>query len=119
MKVITAIIKPFKADEVCQALATLNVSGLTITEVKGYGRPKGAKFFPGDESVGNFLPRIRLEVAVAGDQVEKTLATIKAAVRTGQIADGYIFWTPREPAGNRRTDVPDSAAVKFRFVRWS
>jgi len=111
MKVITAIIKPFKVDEVCQALATLNVSGLTLTEVKGYGRPKGAKFFPGDESVVNFLPRIRLEVAVAGDQVEKTLATIKAAVRTGQIGDGYIFVTPLEHAVNIRTDETDSAAI--------
>jgi nitrogen regulatory protein P-II 2 len=110
MKVITAIIKPFRVDEVCQALATLNVSGLTITEVKGYGRPKGTKFVPG-ESVVNFLPRIRLEVAVADDQVEKVLATIRTVVRTGQIGDGYIFVTPLEHAVNIRTDETDSAAI--------
>jgi nitrogen regulatory protein P-II 2 len=111
MKVITAIIKHFKLDAVCQALSTLDVSGMTITEVKGYGRPRGAEFFPGAEPGVNFLPRIRLEVAVASDQVDKVVAAIKAAVRTGQIGDGKIFVTPLEHAVNIRTEETDSLAI--------
>jgi nitrogen regulatory protein P-II 2 len=111
MKVVTAFIKQFKVDEVCRALSTLDITGITITEIKGFGRPKGTEFFPGADSVLNFLPRIRLEVAVASDQVEKTVAVIKAAVRTGQIGDGKIFVTPLEHAVDIRTDETDSQTI--------
>ena len=111
MKVITAFIKHFRVDEVCLALSKLDITGITITEVKGFGRPRGTEFYPGDESVLNFLPRIRLEVAVASDQVERTVAAIKAAVRTGQIGDGKIFVTPLEHAVDIRTDETDSQTI--------
>jgi nitrogen regulatory protein P-II 2 len=111
MKVVTAFIKHFKLDEVCQALAALDITGITVTEVKGFGRPRGTKFFPGAEPVVNFLPRIRLEVAVASDQVEKTVAAIKSAVRTGQIGDGKIFVTPLEHAVDIRNDQTDSQTI--------
>jgi nitrogen regulatory protein P-II 2 len=111
MKVITAFIKHYKVDEVCRALSTLDITGITITEVKGFGRPRDAEFFPGAESVLNFLPRVRLEVAVASDLVEKTVATIKAAVRTGQVGDGKIFVTPLEHAVDIRNDETDSLTI--------
>jgi nitrogen regulatory protein P-II 2 len=111
MKVVTAFIKHFKVDEVCRALSTLDITGITITEIKGFGRPRGTEFFPGTEAVLNFLPRIRLEVAVASDQIEKTVAVIKAAVRTGQIGDGKIFVTPLEHAVDIRTDETDSQTI--------
>jgi len=107
MKVITAIIKHFRINEVCDALAALGVSGITLGEVKGWGRPRDAE----PEPVLNFLPRIRLDVAVADDQVEKVVATIKAAVRTGQIGDGKILVTPLEHAVNIRTNETDSRAI--------
>ena len=93
------------------ALSKLDITGITITEVKGFGRPRGTKFFPGDESVVNFLPRIRLEVGVASDQVERTVAAIKTAVRTGQIGDGKIFVTPLEHAVDIQTDETDSQTI--------
>jgi nitrogen regulatory protein P-II 2 len=93
MRVVTAFIKHFRVQEVCQALSKLDITGITITEVKGFGRPRGAEFFPGAEPMMNFLPRIRLEVAVPSELVEKTVAAIKGAVRTGQIGDGKIFVT--------------------------
>ena len=111
MKVVTAFIKHFKVDEVCLALSRLNITGITITEIKGFGRPRGTEFFPGAESVLNFLPRIRLEVAVASDLVEKTVAAIKVAVRTGQIGDGKIFVTPLEHAVDIRTDETDFQTI--------
>jgi nitrogen regulatory protein P-II 2 len=111
MKVVTAFIKHFRVDDVCLALSKLDVTGITITEVKGFGRPRGTEFFPGAEPVLHFLPRIRLEVAVASDQVEKTVAAIKAAVRTGQIGDGKIFVTPLEHAVDIRSDETDSKTI--------
>jgi nitrogen regulatory protein P-II 2 len=107
VKIITAIIKHFRLDELCEALSALGVSGMTIMDVKGYGRLKGAE----PEPVVNFLPRVRLDVAVADDQVEKVVAAIKAAVRTGQIGDGKIFVTALEHAVNIRTDETDSHAI--------
>ncbi|HLH97919.1 MAG TPA: P-II family nitrogen regulator [Xanthobacteraceae bacterium] len=111
MKVVTAFIKHFRLQEVCQALSRLDITGITITEIKGFGRPRGTEFFPGDEPVLNFLPRIRLEVAVADDLVEKTLAAIKGAVRTGQIGDGKIFVTPLEHAVDIRNDDTDAQTI--------
>ncbi len=101
----------FKVDEVCRALSTPDITGITITEIKGFGRPRGTEFFPGADSVLNFLPTIRLEVAVASDQVENTVAVIRAAVRTGQIGDGKIFVTPLEHAVDIRTDETDSQTI--------
>src|SRR6516162_6991389 len=100
MKVITAFIKHFRVNQVCLALSKLDITGITITEVKGFGRPRGTEFFPGDESVVNFLPRIRLEVGVASDQVERTVAAIKAAVRTGQIGDEILTPQPVIASGD-------------------
>jgi nitrogen regulatory protein P-II 2 len=111
MKVVTAFIKHYRLEEVCQALSKLDITGITITDVKGFGRPRGTEFFPGAEPVVNFLPRIRLEVAVPSELVEKTVAAIKGAVRTGQIGDGKIFVTPLEHAVNIRTDEADSDAI--------
>ena len=111
MKVITAFIKHFRLDDVCLALSKLDITGITITEVKGFGRPRGTEFFPGGEPVVNFLPRIRLEVAVPSERVEETLAAIKGAVRTGQLGDGKIFVTPLEHAVDIRTDEMDSQTI--------
>lgn len=111
MKVITAFIKHFRLNDVCLALSKLDITGITITEVKGFGRPRGTEFFPGDEPVVNFLPKIRLEVAVPSELVEQTLAAIKGAVRTGQLGDGKIFVTPLEHAVDIRTDEMDSQTI--------
>lgn len=111
MKVVTAFIKQFRLEQVCQALSKLDITGITITEVKGFGRRRGTEFFPGDEHVVNFLPRIRLEVAVASELVDKTVAAIKGAVRTGQIGDGKIFVTPLEHALDIQTDETDSQTI--------
>ena len=107
MKVVTAIIKHFRLNDVCDALSALGVSGMTIMEVKGYGRPRDAE----PEPMVNFLPRVRLDVAVAEEQVEKVVTTIKTAVRTGQIGDGKIFVTPLDHAVNIRTDEIDARAI--------
>jgi len=111
MKVVTAFIKNFRVQEVCQALSKLDITGITITEVKGFGRPRGTEFFPGAEPMMNFRPRIRLEVAVPSELVEKTVAAIKGAVRTGQIGDGKIFVTPLEHAVDIQTDKTDSQTI--------
>jgi nitrogen regulatory protein P-II 2 len=112
IKLVVAIIKHFKLDEVCQALSTLNVSGMTIMEVKGYGRQKGrTENYQGAESTVIFLPKIRLEVVVASDQVEKTVAAITAAARTGQIGDGKIFVASLDHAVRIRTGEIDSHAI--------
>jgi nitrogen regulatory protein P-II 2 len=111
MKVVTAFIKHFRLEDVCQALSRLDITGITITEVKGFGRPRGTAFFPGDEQVVNFLPRIRLEVAVASELVEATVAAIKGAVRTGQVGDGKIFVTPLEHAVDIQNDAADSQTI--------
>ena len=111
MKVVTAFIKHFRLEKVCQALSKLDITGITITEIKGFGRPRGAKFFPGDEPVVNFVPRLRLEVAVPSELVEKTVAAIKRAVRTGQLGDGKIFVTPLEHAVDIQTDEINSQTI--------
>jgi nitrogen regulatory protein P-II 2 len=111
MKVITAFIKHYRLEDVCQALSKLDITGITVTEVKGFGRPRGTAFFPGADPVVNFLPRIRLEVAVADALVEKTVAAIKGAVRTGQVGDGKIFVTPLEHAVDIRTDETNAQTI--------
>jgi nitrogen regulatory protein P-II 1 len=104
MKQITAIVKPFKLDEVREALSELGASGLTVTEVKGFGRQKGhTELYRGAEYVVDFLPKIRIDVVVAADQVELMIEAIVRAARTGKIGDGKIFVTPVEQAVRIRT----------------
>jgi nitrogen regulatory protein P-II 2 len=112
MKLIIAIIKPFKLDDVRQALSGLGINGMTVTEVKGYGRQKGhTEIYRGAEYVINFLPKVRVEVAIASDRVEKTIDAIAAAARTGQIGDGKIFVTEVEHALRIRTGETDDDAL--------
>ena len=111
MKLVVAIIKPFKLDEVRQALTTIGVHGMTVTEVKGYGRQKGhTEIYRGAEYVVNFLPKLRIEIAVASDVADKAVEVITANARTGQIGDGKIFVTPIEQVVRIRTgEVNDDA----------
>ncbi|WYX59989.1 P-II family nitrogen regulator [Achromobacter xylosoxidans] len=112
MKQVTAIIKPFKLDEVREALAEVGVSGLTVTEVKGFGRQKGhTELYRGAEYVVDFLPKIRVEVVLPDDQVEAAIEAVVKAARTGKIGDGKIFVTPVEQAIRIRT----GRATKRRF----
>ena len=100
MKLVTAIIKPFKLDAVRDALLAMGVHGMTITEVKGYGRQKGhTEIYRGAEYAVNFLPKIRVEVAVASDQADDVVEAIGVAAKTGQIGDGKIFVDPDRPGG--------------------
>ena len=92
MKLITAIIKPFKLDEVREALSAIGVQGLTVTEVKGFGRQKGhTELYRGAEYVVDFLPKVKIEAAVADDVVDRVIEAIETAARTGKIGDGKIF----------------------------
>jgi nitrogen regulatory protein P-II 2 len=112
MKLVVAIIKPFKLDEVRQALTALGVSGMTVTEVKGYGRQKGhTEVYRGAEYVVNFLPKLRIEIAVASDLADRAVEAITASARTGQIGDGKIFVTPIDRALRIRTGETDSDAL--------
>jgi nitrogen regulatory protein P-II 2 len=112
MKLIIAIIKPFKLDEVRQALTGLGVSGMTVTEVKGYGRQKGhTEIYRGAEYTVNFLPKLRVEVAVPTEQVDRAVEAITAGARTGQIGDGKIFVTALDHARRIRTGETDSDAL--------
>jgi nitrogen regulatory protein P-II 2 len=112
MKLIIAIIKPFKLDEVRQALSGLGVSGMTVTEVKGYGRQKGhTEIYRGAEYTVNFLPKLRVEVAVPADQVDRAVEAISTGARTGQIGDGKIFVTALDHARRIRTGETDSDAL--------
>ncbi len=112
MKLVTAIIKPFKLEEVRDALLAIGVHGLTITEVKGYGRQKGhTEIYRGAEYAVNFLPKIRIEVAVAAEEADKVVEAIGAAAKTGQIGDGKIFVTPIDQALRIRTGETDIDAL--------
>ena len=112
MKQVTAIIKPCKLDEVREALAEVGVSGLTVTEVKGFGRQKGhTELYRGAEYVVDFLPKIRVEVVLPDDQVEAAIEAVVKAARTGKIGDGKIFVTPVEQAIRIRTGESDEEAL--------
>ena len=112
MKLVVAIIKPFKLDEVRQALTAIGVHGMTVTEVKGYGRQKGhTEIYRGAEYVVNFLPKLRIEIAVDSDVADKAVAVITTNARTGQIGDGKIFVTPIDHALRIRTGETDSDAL--------
>jgi nitrogen regulatory protein P-II 2 len=112
MKIVMAIIKPFKLEEVRDALTGIGVHGLTVTEVKGYGRQKGhTEIYRGAEYAVNFLPKLKIEVAVATDQVKKVIAAVTAAAKTGQIGDGKIFVYPIDHAVRIRTGETDADAL--------
>ena len=112
MKLITSIIKPFKLDEVREALAEVGVTGLTVTEVKGFGRQKGhTELYRGAEYVVDFLPKVKVEVAVKDDDVERCVDAIVKAARTGKIGDGKIFITTVERVIRIRTGELDDDAV--------
>ena len=112
MKQVTAIIKPFKLDEVREALAEVGVNGLTVTEVKGFGRQKGhTELYRGAEYVVDFLPKIRVEMVVADEAVERVIEAIVRAARTGKIGDGKIFVTSVEQAIRIRTSESGDAAL--------
>ena len=104
MKLITAIIKPFKLDEVREALSAIGVQGLTVTEVKGFGRQKGhTELYRGAEYVVDFLPKVKVEAAVADDMVDRVIEAIETAARTGKIGDGKIFVSPLDQVVRIRT----------------
>jgi nitrogen regulatory protein P-II 2 len=112
MKLVVAIIKPFKLDEVREALTAIGVTGMTVTEVKGYGRQKGhTEVYRGAEYVVNFLPKLRIEIGVASEMADKAVEVITASARTGQIGDGKIFVTPIDRALRIRTGETDSDAL--------
>jgi len=104
MRIVTAIIKPFKLDEVRQALSDMGIRGITVTEVKGFGRQKGhTELYRGAEYVVDFLPKVKVEAAVDATQVEHVIEAIENAARTGKIGDGKIFVTVLEQAVRIRT----------------
>jgi len=112
MKKITAIIKPFKLDEVREALAEVGVTGLTVTEVKGFGRQKGhTELYRGAEYVVDFLPKVKVEVIIAGTAVEAAIDAVVRAARTGRIGDGKIFVSDVEQVVRIRTGETGEAAV--------
>ncbi len=112
MKKIEAIIKPFKLDEVREALSEVGVTGLTVTEVKGFGRQKGhTELYRGAEYVVDFLPKIKIEVVVSDGSVEQAIEAIIKSARTGKIGDGKIFVTPVEQIVRIRTGETDESAI--------
>jgi nitrogen regulatory protein P-II 2 len=112
MKLVIAIIKPFKLDEVRDALTRIGVQGMTLSEVKGYGRQKGhTEIYRGAEYAVNFLPKLRIEIAVASDQLDRVVDALTTAAKTGQIGDGKIFVTPIDQAVRIRTGETDAAAL--------
>ncbi|HXS03451.1 MAG TPA: P-II family nitrogen regulator [Rhodanobacter sp.] len=112
MKLVVAVIKPFKLDDVREALAEVGVQGVTVTEVKGFGRQKGhTELYRGAEYVVDFLPKIKLEVAVADDQLDRVLEAIQASARTGKIGDGKIFVSALDQVIRIRTGELDNDAL--------
>ena len=112
MKLITAIIKPFKLDEVREALSNLGVQGITVTEVKGFGRQKGhTELYRGAEYVVDFLPKVKIEAAISDDLVERVIEAIEDAARTGKIGDGKIFVTTIEQVVRIRTGETGTEAL--------
>ena len=112
MKLVVAIIKPFKLDEVRQALTAIGVHGMTVTEVKGYGRQKGhTELYRGAEYVVDFLPKVKIDVAIADDQLDRVIEAITKAANTGKIGDGKIFVVNLEQAIRIRTGETDTDAI--------
>ncbi|MDX2258712.1 MAG: P-II family nitrogen regulator [Hyphomicrobiaceae bacterium] len=112
MKLLTAIIKPFKLEEVRTALTDLGLQGMTVTEVKGYGRQKGhTEIYRGAEYAVSFLPKIKIEVVVPAAQVTKAVEAVQSAAKTGQIGDGKIFISPIEHTVRVRTGETDETAL--------
>ena len=112
MKMITAVIKPFRLDEVREALAECGVNGLTVTEVKGFGRQKGhTELYRGAEYVVDFLPKVKVEVVVRSEEVDRCVDAIVQVASTGKIGDGKIFVTPVERVVRIRTGELDDAAI--------
>ena len=112
MKLVEAIIKPFKLDEVKDALNQLGIEGITVSEVKGFGRQKGhTELYRGAEYVVDFIPKVKLEIAVADDLVAKVVETIETAAKTGRIGDGKIFIIPIDGALRIRTGEKDNDAI--------
>jgi nitrogen regulatory protein PII len=112
MKLITAIIKPFKLEEVKEALAAAGIEGMTVTEVKGFGRQKGhTEIYRGSEYTVDFLPKVKVEIAVADEVAAKAIDAIAKAAKTGKIGDGKIFVIPLEEAIRIRTDERGESAV--------
>ncbi len=112
MKFVTAIIKPFKLDEVREALSAVGVHGLTVTEVKGFGRQKGhTELYRGAEYVVDFLPKVKIEVAISADQLDSTIEAIEKAANTGKIGDGKIFVFSLEHVVRIRTGETGDAAI--------
>jgi len=112
MKKIDAIVKPFKLDEVREALSEIGVSGLTVTEVKGFGRQKGhTELYRGAEYVVDFLPKVKIEIVVADNLLEQAIEAIVRAARTGKIGDGKIFVTSVEQVVRIRTGETNEAAI--------
>ena len=112
MKMVTAIVKPFKLDEVREALSAIGVQGITVTEVKGFGRQKGhTELYRGAEYVVDFLPKVKIEVVVPDGIVEQVIEAVTKAARTGKIGDGKIFVTPIDQAVRIRTGETGEEAV--------
>ncbi len=112
MKLVKAIIKPFKLEEVKEALSEIGVEGMTVSEVKGFGRQKGhTEIYRGSEYTVDFLPKVMLDIAVSDDLVAKTVEAIKSAAKTGKIGDGKIFVLPIEEAVRIRTDETGDGAI--------
>ena len=112
MKMVTAVIKPFKLDDVREALSTIGVQGITVSEVKGFGRQKGhTELYRGAEYVVDFLPKTKVEVAVADEMLEQTIEAVSASAQTGNIGDGKIFVTSLEQSVRIRTGETGEAAL--------
>ena len=112
MKLITAIIKPFKLEDVKEALAKVGIEGMTVTEVKGFGRQKGhTEIYRGSEYTVDFLPKVKLEIAVADEVVSKVVGAIIAGAKTGKIGDGKVFVLPLEQVVRIRTEEAGEAAL--------
>ena len=112
MKLVTAIIKPFKLDEVREALSAIGVQGITVTEVKGFGRQKGhTELYRGAEFVVDFLPKVKIEAAIADELLERVIEAVETAARTGKIGDGKIFVTALEQVVRVRTGETGKEAL--------
>jgi nitrogen regulatory protein P-II 1 len=112
MKLIKAIIKPFKLEEVKEALAEVGIEGMTVTEVKGFGRQKGhTEIYRGSEYTVDFLPKVLIDIAVTDDMVAKTIDAIRNSAKTGKIGDGKIFVLPMDEAVRIRTDEKGDSAI--------